>query len=105
VGDDVSIDSESLFVTDFVNLNIKPTQSFRCAHINMMYLHVFIGMSVRLCFLKDGGLGGTQTPFRGGVVGTLGLSSASLTTHHQSGCMEILPLICFPIQYHIAEIL
>jgi hypothetical protein len=101
-------------VTDFVNLNIKLTQSFRGTHINRMCVHVFIEMSAHTCvsiyvytvFLKKrrAGLGGTQTPF-GGVVGTLGLSSASLTTHHQSGCMEILPLICFPIQYHIAEIL
>jgi hypothetical protein len=29
---DVSVDSDTLLVTDFVNLNIKPTQSFECAH-------------------------------------------------------------------------
>jgi hypothetical protein len=32
VGDDVFIDSETLLVTDFVNLKIKPTQSFEYAH-------------------------------------------------------------------------
>jgi hypothetical protein len=32
VGGDVPVDSETLLVTDFVNINIKPSQSFRCAH-------------------------------------------------------------------------
>jgi hypothetical protein len=32
VGDDVSINSDVLLVIDFVNLKIKPTQSFGCAH-------------------------------------------------------------------------
>jgi hypothetical protein len=32
VEDDVSVDSEVLLVTDFVNLKIKPAQFFRCAH-------------------------------------------------------------------------
>jgi hypothetical protein len=32
VGGDVSIDSEALLVTDFVNLKIKPAQSFRGTH-------------------------------------------------------------------------
>jgi hypothetical protein len=32
VGDDVPIDSEMLLVTDFMNLKIKSTQSFECAH-------------------------------------------------------------------------
>jgi hypothetical protein len=30
------IDSETFLVTDFINLKIKPTQSFKCAHKNMM---------------------------------------------------------------------
>jgi hypothetical protein len=42
VGGDVSIDSETLLVTDFINLKIKPTQSFRDAHIDKIYVHVFI---------------------------------------------------------------
>jgi hypothetical protein len=29
---DVSVDGDTLLVTDFVNLNIKPTQSFEGAH-------------------------------------------------------------------------
>jgi hypothetical protein len=32
VGDDVSVDSKTLLVTDFVNLKINPAQSFRCAY-------------------------------------------------------------------------
>jgi hypothetical protein len=42
VGDAVSVDSKSLLVTDFVNLKIKPTQSFRCARKDRMYVYVFI---------------------------------------------------------------
>jgi hypothetical protein len=36
VGGDVSVDSETLLVIDFVNLKIKPTQSFRGAHKGRM---------------------------------------------------------------------
>jgi hypothetical protein len=43
VRDDVPIDSETL-VTDFINLKIKPVQSFRVAYRNMMYMYVFIGV-------------------------------------------------------------
>jgi hypothetical protein len=43
------IDSETLLMTDFVNLKIKPTQYFRCAHRSMMYIHIFIGVSVHTC--------------------------------------------------------
>jgi hypothetical protein len=32
VGGDVPVDSETLLVTDFVNLKIRLTQSFRGAH-------------------------------------------------------------------------
>jgi hypothetical protein len=32
VGGDVSVDSETLLVNDFVNLKIKPVQSFRDNH-------------------------------------------------------------------------
>jgi hypothetical protein len=32
VKDDVPVDSESLLLIDFVNLKIKPTQSFECAY-------------------------------------------------------------------------
>jgi hypothetical protein len=42
VGDDVSVDSESLLVTDFINLKIKSTLSFRYAHKDRMCICVFI---------------------------------------------------------------
>jgi hypothetical protein len=45
VGDDVSVDSKSLLVTDFINLKIKPTQSFRCARKDRMCVYVFIVVS------------------------------------------------------------
>jgi hypothetical protein len=49
VGGDVPIDSKTLLVTDFMNLKIKPTQSFRCAHISKMCVRVFIGVSAHTC--------------------------------------------------------
>jgi hypothetical protein len=49
VGDDVPVDSEALLVTDFVNLKIKPAQSFRCAHRSRVCMCVFIGMSIHTC--------------------------------------------------------
>jgi hypothetical protein len=39
---DISVDGETFLVTDFVNLKIKPTQSFKCAHRDRMHMHVFI---------------------------------------------------------------
>jgi hypothetical protein len=38
----ILIDSETLFVTDFVNLKIKSAQSFRSANNNRMCVHIFI---------------------------------------------------------------
>jgi hypothetical protein len=32
-------------MTDFVNLKIKSTYSFRCGHRGRMYVHIFIGVS------------------------------------------------------------
>jgi hypothetical protein len=60
VRDDVPIDSEALLVTDFMNLKIKLTQSFRCTRRGRVCVHVFIGvsarMSIRVClFLKKYG--------------------------------------------------
>jgi hypothetical protein len=46
VKDGVSVDSDVLLVTDFVNLKIEPTQSFRDAHRDKMCIYVFIGVSV-----------------------------------------------------------
>jgi hypothetical protein len=59
--DDVSIDSKILLVTDFMNLKIKPTQSFGCAYKDRMRVHIFIWMSehtyINICvcpmFLKN----------------------------------------------------
>jgi hypothetical protein len=61
VGGDVPIDSEALLETDFVNLKIKPTQSFRGDHRVRMCVRVFIGVdahtyiSICVCtaFLKN----------------------------------------------------
>jgi hypothetical protein len=36
-------------VIDFMNLKIKPTQSFRGAHRGRMCVRVFIGVSARTC--------------------------------------------------------
>jgi hypothetical protein len=44
MGCDVPVDSESLLVTDFVNLKIKSIQSFRCIHKGGMYVRMFIGV-------------------------------------------------------------
>jgi hypothetical protein len=48
VGDDVPVDSESLLLTDFMNLKIKSAQSFRNAHRDRMCVYVFIEMSARI---------------------------------------------------------
>jgi hypothetical protein len=47
VGDNVSIDNETLLMTDFVNLKIKSTQSFKVIHRGRMRVRVFIKMSNR----------------------------------------------------------
>jgi hypothetical protein len=46
---DVSIDSETLLVTDFVNLKIKLAQSFGGIHRDRVYVRVFIGVSAHTC--------------------------------------------------------
>jgi hypothetical protein len=40
---DVPVDSEPLLVTDFMNLNIKSVQYFKCAHKGMMCVCVYMG--------------------------------------------------------------
>jgi hypothetical protein len=40
VVDDVSIDSETLLVTDFINLKIKPTKSFEYAHRGRLCMRI-----------------------------------------------------------------
>jgi hypothetical protein len=72
---DVPVNSETLLVTDFVNLKIKPAQSFRCAHKGKMCVRIFIGVSARTCmriyvctvFLKN-------------------LQSCNFTFHAQKNC-------------------
>jgi hypothetical protein len=49
VGDDVPINSETILITDFVNLKIKPTQSFECAYRGRMCMIMFIGVSTHTC--------------------------------------------------------
>jgi hypothetical protein len=49
VGGDVLINSEALLVTDFVNLKIKPVQSFRGAHRGRVCVRVFIEISDYTC--------------------------------------------------------
>jgi hypothetical protein len=50
VGDDVPVDSsETLLVTDFMNLKIKSTQSFGGAHRDRMCMCVLIDVSVYIC--------------------------------------------------------
>jgi hypothetical protein len=47
VGGGALIDSETFLMIDFVNLKIKPTQSFECAYRGKVCVHVFIGVSAR----------------------------------------------------------
>jgi hypothetical protein len=63
VGGDIPVDSETLLLTDVVNLKIKPAQSFRGTHRGRVCVRVFIRMSTRMCmsicictvFLKNTG--------------------------------------------------
>jgi hypothetical protein len=49
VRNDISVDSETLLVINFMNLKIKLTQSFKYVHKYRMCVHVFIGMSTHTC--------------------------------------------------------
>jgi hypothetical protein len=49
VRDNVSVDSDAFLVTDFVNLKIKPAQSFGDVHRGRVYVRVFIGVSAHMC--------------------------------------------------------
>jgi hypothetical protein len=49
MGGDVSVDSETLLVIDFMNLKIKPTPSFGCAHRDRVCVRVFIKMNAHMC--------------------------------------------------------
>jgi hypothetical protein len=48
VGGDVPVDSDALLMTDFVNLKIKPAQSFRCAYKSRVCVRTLIGMSAHI---------------------------------------------------------
>jgi hypothetical protein len=45
VEDDVSVDSETLLVIEFINLKINLAQSFKNAYKNRMCTHIFIKVS------------------------------------------------------------
>jgi hypothetical protein len=45
VGDDVTDDSETVLMIDFVNLNNKLTQFFKGVHRSKIYAHIFIEVS------------------------------------------------------------
>jgi hypothetical protein len=49
VGCDVPIDGETLLMTDFINLKIKPTQSFKCTHRSRVCVYIFIVMRTHTC--------------------------------------------------------
>jgi hypothetical protein len=49
VGCDVLIESDVLLVSDFVNLKIKSTQSFRGAHGGRLCVRVFTEVSAHTC--------------------------------------------------------
>jgi hypothetical protein len=49
VGGDVPVNNEAFLVIDFVNLKIKPVQSFRGTHRGRVCVRVFIGVSTRTC--------------------------------------------------------
>jgi hypothetical protein len=42
-------DVPTFLVTDFMNLKIKPTQSFKCAHMDRVCVRVFIWVIARMC--------------------------------------------------------
>jgi hypothetical protein len=49
VGDDVPVDSESLLLTDFVNLKIKSAQSFKVAYKDRVCVRMFIEINTHTC--------------------------------------------------------
>jgi hypothetical protein len=64
--DNILIDNETLLVTDFVNLKIKPIQSFECAHrgrvcvsvfIRRVHIYIYMSIYVYTMFLKKKKLG------------------------------------------------
>jgi hypothetical protein len=41
MGGDVPVDSETFLLTDFIDLKIKPTQSFKCTYRGMMCVYSY----------------------------------------------------------------
>jgi hypothetical protein len=52
VRDDVSVNSDALSVTDFVNLKINSAHSFGWTHRDMIYVCVIIEISILYCIFK-----------------------------------------------------
>jgi hypothetical protein len=46
VRDEVLIDSDTLLMTDFMNLKIKSAQFFRVAHKDRVCVNIFVEMNV-----------------------------------------------------------
>jgi hypothetical protein len=44
----VPVDSDLFLVTNFVNIKIKPVQSFGGAHKGRVYVHIFIEVSAHM---------------------------------------------------------
>jgi hypothetical protein len=48
VGGDVSVNSETFLITDFINLKIKSAQSFRGAYRDRVCIHIFIEINTHI---------------------------------------------------------
>jgi hypothetical protein len=40
--DDVPVNNETFLMTDFINIKIKPAQSFKNAHIKIEYVSIYL---------------------------------------------------------------
>jgi hypothetical protein len=49
VGGNVPVDSATFLMTDFMNLKIKPIQSFKDTHRSRMCAYMFIGVNAHMC--------------------------------------------------------
>jgi hypothetical protein len=96
---DVPIDSKTFLVTDFVNLKIKPAQSFGDVHRGKLCMRVFIGVSTHMCmsicictmFLKKNYVIALELVAKlQYVAGVLGFMVSSCSTRWDSE----IPLIC-----------
>jgi hypothetical protein len=53
VRDDVPVDSETFLMTDFVNLKIKPSQSYESAYRSKVYMRIYIGIYNHMCMRQN----------------------------------------------------